>query len=101
MQDRTTLIVVFFLFFSVHRLLRRTPSNLPRVGSRGPFGYAWAVLRSVLDSNGLVEEGFKRFGGKPFILPSMSGEWIVLGPENVELLRKSDDSVVSSIRLAI
>ena len=66
------------------------------MGAAGPFGYAWTVFRSVLDSDGLVEEGVKRFQGKPFILPSMSGEWIVLGPENVEELRLSDDSVVSN-----
>ncbi|KAF5366226.1 hypothetical protein D9758_005803 [Tetrapyrgos nigripes] len=50
----------------------------------------------LLDSDGLVEEGWEQFGGKPFILPSMSGEWIVLGPEDVEMIRKSDDSVFNA-----
>jgi hypothetical protein len=82
------------LSFVFLRLLRRNRAKLPRVGRAGPIGYVWTVLRSVLDSDGLVTEGWERFDGKPFILPSMTGEWIVLGPEFVDLLRKSDDSVV-------
>ncbi|KAJ7727345.1 cytochrome P450 [Mycena olivaceomarginata] len=84
------------LSFVFLRLLRRNRAKLPRVGRAGPIGYVWTVLRSVLDSDGLVTEGWERFDGKPFILPSMTGEWIVLGPEFVDLLRKSDDSVINA-----
>jgi len=90
-------IALLFLFLAFSFSKRQNRSNIPRVGRAGPLGYAWTVLRSVFDSDGLVEEGWKKFGGKPFILPSASGEWIVLGPDDVELIRKSDDSVVSLI----
>ncbi|KAF7297356.1 hypothetical protein MIND_00969100 [Mycena indigotica] len=75
---------------------QRKRAKLPRVGRAGPFGYAWTVLRSVLDSDGLVEEGWAKYGGKPFVLPSMSGEWIVLGPDDIEQLRRSDDTVFNA-----
>lgn len=92
-----TLIAISAVFLAIIRLARRNRTTLPRVGRAGPIGYALCVLRSVLDSDGLVAEGWDKFGGKPFILPSMTGEWIVLGPEFVELLRKSDDTVVSRV----
>ncbi|THU95306.1 cytochrome P450 [Dendrothele bispora CBS 962.96] len=86
-------IVVSFLFSKA----LRPRSNIPRVGPPGPFGYIYTVFRSILDSDGLVEEGWNRFDGKPFVLPSATGEWIVLGrPEDVELLRRSDDSVFNA-----
>ncbi|KAJ7815803.1 cytochrome P450 [Mycena olivaceomarginata] len=96
MLNGATLIAALVLLFGTTRLVKRNRQILPRVGRAGPIGYAWTVLRSVLDSDGLVEEGWSKFGGKPFILPSMSGEWIVLGPDNVELLRRSDDSVFNA-----
>ncbi|KAF7343001.1 hypothetical protein MVEN_01730200 [Mycena venus] len=96
MLNGATLIAALVLLFGTTLLVKRNRQILPRVGRAGPIGYAWTVLRSVLDSDGLVEEGWSKFGGKPFILPSMSGEWIVLGPDNVELLRRSDDSVFNA-----
>ncbi|KAJ7457038.1 cytochrome P450 [Mycena latifolia] len=95
-MNSATLIATLALLVGLVRLVKRNRTILPRVGRAGPLGYAWTVLRSVLDSDGLVEEGWSKFGGKPFILPSMSGEWIVLGPDDVELLRKSDDSVFNA-----
>ncbi|KAJ7123770.1 cytochrome P450 [Mycena epipterygia] len=96
MLNTTTLIAALALLVGVVRLAKRNRPVLPRVGMAGPIGYAATVLRSVLDSEGLVDEGWRKFGGKPFILPSMSGEWIVLGPDDVELLRRSDDSVFNA-----
>ncbi|KAJ6468009.1 cytochrome P450 [Mycena vitilis] len=90
------LIILPYISFLLVRHLGRKRAHLPRVGRAGPLGYVWAVLRSVLDSDGLVAEGWQKFGGKPFILPSMTGEWIALGPEYVELLRKSDDTVFNA-----
>lgn len=88
-----TIATIALIAVTLHLLLRNR-TNLPRVGRPGPFGYVWTVIRSVFDSNGIVDEGCKQFGGKPFIFPTMSGQVVVLGPENVELIRKSDDSVV-------
>ncbi|KAJ7454983.1 cytochrome P450 [Mycena galericulata] len=96
MLNGAALVATLVLVFGAARFAKRNRPILPRVGRAGPIGYAWTVLRSVLDSEGLVEEGWSKFGGKPFILPSMSGEWIVLGPEDVELLRRSDDSVFNA-----
>ncbi|KAJ7203631.1 cytochrome P450, partial [Mycena pura] len=89
-------LAVLYTAARIAKRMRASAPLLPRVGRAGPLGYAWAVLRSVLDSEGLVAEGCARFGGRPFVLPSMSGEWVVLGPENVELLRRSDDSVFNA-----
>lgn len=100
MLNGASLIAICALSLVVIRsclALKKRTKRLPRVGRAGPIGYALCVLRSILDSDGLVAEGWDKFGGKPFILPSMTGEWIVLGPEFVELLRKSDDTVVSGV----
>ncbi|KAJ7442452.1 cytochrome P450 [Mycena latifolia] len=93
--NATILFATFALLIGVVRLIRRK-STVPRVGRAGPLGYVWTILRSVMDSDGLVEEGWSKFGGRPFILPSLTGECIVLGPENVELFRKSDDTVFNA-----
>ncbi|CAL1703343.1 unnamed protein product [Somion occarium] len=74
------------------RLWLRKRTNIPRVGGPGPHGYIWTALRSVFDCNSVVEEGCRQFDGKPFVLPTLGGDMVVLGPDNVELLRKSDDS---------
>ncbi|KAJ7203627.1 hypothetical protein GGX14DRAFT_651852 [Mycena pura] len=92
MLNGTVSLATLAVLYTAARIAKRARASalLPRVGRAGPPGYAWAVLRSVLDSEGLVEEACAQFGGRPFVLPSMSGEWVVLGPENVELLRRSD-----------
>nr|GAT47959.1 predicted protein [Mycena chlorophos] len=91
-----TLLIALYIAASIAKNRLRKRAQLPRVGRAGPLGYAWTVLRSVLDSEGLVDEGWAKFGGKPFVLPSMSGEWIVLGPEDVEQLRRSDDTIFNA-----
>lgn len=78
------------------RFLTRNRRPFPRVGAPGPIGYVWTVIRSVIDCDRVVEEGCKQFGGKTFILPSLGGEMVIMGPENIETLRRSDDSVVST-----
>ena len=88
-----------FLAVSV-RLWTQSRYPFPRVGAPGPFGYVWTVIRSVIDCDRVVEEGCKQFGGKTFVLPSLGGEMVIMGPENVETLRRSDDSVVSTGFLA-
>ncbi|KAJ7054678.1 hypothetical protein C8F01DRAFT_481817 [Mycena amicta] len=91
-----TFLAVLYAAVGVVKNRRRKRAHLPRVGRAGPLGYVWAVLRSILDSDGLVEEGWAKFGGKPFVLPSMTGEWIVLGPDDAEQFRKSDDTVFNA-----
>lgn len=93
-NNGTTIAAVLLFLTVVVRQLLKPRIQLPRVGRSGLFGYVWTVIRSVLDSNGLVEEGCKQFGGKPFVFPSMSGEVVVIGQDNIDLLRRSNDSVV-------
>jgi hypothetical protein len=84
-------ISLLSLFLLTHS---RSKRPFPRVGPAGPLGYVWSVIRSVFDADGLVKEGTVRFGGKPFVLPTMSGELVIIGEDNVPLLRKSEDSIV-------
>ncbi|KAF7328279.1 Ent-kaurene oxidase [Mycena venus] len=81
MLNGAAFVAIAFTVVFFGRLRRKNRPSLPR---------------SVLDSEGLVAEGWRKFGGKPFILPSMTGEWIILGPEFVEVLRKSDDTVFNA-----
>jgi hypothetical protein len=101
MLNGLTLVCISLVSFILIRSFRQNRAKLPRVGRAGPIGYVWTVLRSVFDSDGLVADGWYKFGGQPFILPSMTGEWIVLGPEYVESLRKTDDTVVGASACAL
>ena len=95
------ILAALLIFLSVSvRIFTRSRRPFPRVGAPGPFGYVWTVIRSVIDCDRVVEEGCKQFGGKTFVLPSLGGEIIIMGPENVETLRRSDDTVVSTEFLA-
>lgn len=100
MLNGAILAVTLALLAVSVRLLTQSRRPFPRVGAPGPFGYVWTVIRSVIDCDKVVEEGCKQFGGKSFVLPSLGGEMVIMGPENVEMLRRSDDSVVSTESLA-
>lgn len=93
----TTFLLAILCLAVVASSRRRHTTRLPRVGKAGPLGYVWIVIRSVFDCNSVVEEGCKQFKGQPFVFPTLGGEIVILGPDNTELLRRSDDSVVSGM----
>ncbi|KAK7026177.1 Ent-kaurene oxidase [Favolaschia claudopus] len=78
------------LFYLTHN-----GTGLPRVGGTGPIGYILTALRSLISYEELLNEGWQKFGGKPFVLPTMAEQLIVVGPENLDLVRTSDDSVIN------
>lgn len=78
------------------RLHTRHP--FPRVGNQTPFGIGYLItaFQAITKGAELVEEGLKKYPGKPFILPTFGGSVLFTAHKgDVELMRKSDDSVVS------
>jgi len=70
----------------------------PRVGNQTPFGVGYLItaLQATTKGRELIEEGLKKYPGKPFILPTLGGS-VLLTANNgdIEIMRRSDDSVVS------
>ncbi|KAK7063838.1 Ent-kaurene oxidase [Favolaschia claudopus] len=90
-----TILATLALLTAVLFYLTHNRTGLPRVGGKGPIGFILTALRSIMSYEELLNEGWQKFGGKPFILPTMAGQLIVLGPENLDLVRTSDDSVIN------
>jgi hypothetical protein len=69
------------------------------VGGRGPINYIKTALKFFKNAEELLDQGWKEFGVKPFLLPriSLNGPLIILGREYVDTLRLSDDSIVSPL----
>ncbi|KAH8824883.1 cytochrome P450 [Flagelloscypha sp. PMI_526] len=92
---RTALVLI--APYPILSVLRRwwlaSSSSLPCAGPGGPWGYIWTLIRTILDCNSVVEEGCRKFAGSPFLLPTLGGDVVILGPSAVEVLRKSDDSI--------
>jgi len=75
-----------------------TRHPFPRVGNQTPFGIGYLItaLQAITKSPELIEEGLKKYPGKPFILPTLAGSVLLTANKgDVELMRRSDDSVVS------
>jgi cytochrome P450 len=53
------------------------------------------AFQHLVDANAVISEGREKFSGHPFILPSFFGSQVVVGPENVDFLRTSSDSIFS------
>lgn len=87
------LLTLFVLFLSF-QWSRNSRLKIPRVGPPTIFGYVWTALRFTFKPTEVIEEGRARFGGRPFILPSLSGSWILLSGEDIEFVRNADDSTV-------
>ncbi|KAF8204329.1 cytochrome P450 [Mycena galopus ATCC 62051] len=82
------IVLVASVFYLTHN---RT--GLPRVGKGGPLGFIQTALKSITAFGDLVDEGLERFEGKAFVVPTMGGSFIVVGAENVDLIKSSDDTV--------
>lgn len=71
--------LAFFLYST------RNQTGLPRVGKGGPLGFVLTALKSITSFGDLVDEGLNKYGGKAFVLPSMTGSFVLVGPENVDV----------------
>ena len=75
-----------------------TRRPFPRVGNQMPFGIGYLItgLKAITRAPELIEEGLKKYPGKPFVLPTLGGSILLTANKgDIELMRKSDDSVVS------
>jgi hypothetical protein len=91
-----TVLLVFLLFLSYRWSQAKSQANLPRLGPPTPLGYIWTLFRFVLHPRELLAEGKARFSGRPFIVPTLMGPFVIVGKENVECLR-NEEAVVSSL----
>ena len=74
-----------------------TRRPFPRVGNQMPFGIGYLItaLQAVTKSSELIEEGLKKYPGKPFVLPTLGGSQLFTANKaDIEIMKKSDDSVV-------
>ncbi|KAF9049732.1 cytochrome P450 [Panaeolus papilionaceus] len=67
--------------------------GVPRVGKPGVLGYLRTALRWTVDGGTVIAEGRHKYGGKPFVVPMLSGPVFLLGPEWLERIRAGPDSV--------
>jgi hypothetical protein len=68
-------------------------TNLPRVGPPTFLGYIWTALRFTYDRT-LIDQARQSFSGRPFVMPTLGGSFIVVGPEMVEFMQHHNDTVV-------
>lgn len=92
-----SMAVLAAVFIAYLRLLKVTavPPGIPRLGIPGLTGYLYTALRYTLDAEPVMKSGREQFSGHPYAVPTLAGSVIVLGPEYLELLRASNDTVAS------
>jgi hypothetical protein len=73
--------------------------DIPRVGPPTVFGYMYTAVRFVTKSAEILDDGWRQFSGRPFVVPTLSGSMIIVGAEVVEFLQQSDDTVVRACSL--
>jgi cytochrome P450 len=86
-----TTAVVLYIAFRLSRI--KDLPGLPRIGKPGFKGFVSTAFRFIFDTEGCIDEGWTQFSGSPFMIPTLAGSIIILGPEHVELLRTSNDTV--------
>ena len=75
-----------------------TRRPFPRVGNQTPFGIGYLITaaQAITKAQELIEEGLKKYPGKPFVLPMLGGSQLFTANRaDIEIMKKSDDSVVS------
>jgi hypothetical protein len=75
-----------------------TRHSFPRVGNQAPFGIGYLItaFQAFTKTSELIEEGLKKYPGKPFVLPTLGGSMLLTAHKgDIELMKRSDDSVVS------
>ncbi|KAF7347450.1 Ent-kaurene oxidase [Mycena venus] len=75
--------------------LTHNRTGLPRVGKAGPIGIILTAFKSITSFEDLLEEGLNKYGGKAFVVPTMAGSLVIVGVDNVEEVKNSDDSIIN------
>ena len=73
-------------------------SNIPRVGPPTVLGYIWSIFRHFFNARAVVEEGRRKFDGRPFIMPSLVGPTVVIGRNNMDSLH-NQPTTASTVHL--
>ncbi|PPQ98643.1 hypothetical protein CVT24_003976 [Panaeolus cyanescens] len=71
--------------------------GVPRVGKSGVLGYIKTAVWWTFDGGSVIAEGRRKYGGKPFVIPMLSGPVFLLGPEWLERIRAGPDSVYNDM----
>ncbi|KAF7347451.1 Ent-kaurene oxidase [Mycena venus] len=82
-------LIVFTTYLTHNR------TGLPRVGKGGPIGFILTALKSITSFEDLLEEGLGKYGDKAFVVPTMAGSLVIIGIDNVEKVKNSDDSIIN------
>ncbi|KAF7347452.1 hypothetical protein MVEN_01501200 [Mycena venus] len=82
-------LIVFTTYLTHNR------TGLPRVGKAGPIGFILTAFKSITSFADLLEEGLNKYGGKAFVIPTMAGSRVIIGVDNVEKVKNSDDSIIN------
>ncbi|KAJ7361121.1 cytochrome P450 [Mycena albidolilacea] len=91
-----TLVAASVALVAFSAYLTHNRTGLPRIGKAGPVGFILTALRSIGSFEDLIKEGLNKYGGKPFVVPTMAGSVIMVsGPENIDLIEASDDSAIN------
>jgi len=76
---------------------KRRTAHLPCYGPAGFLGYYYTSIRYTFHSVECMQDAISKYNGRPFIMPTLiNGAILVAGPEYIDFLRKSDDSVFST-----
>ncbi|TFK73023.1 cytochrome P450 [Pluteus cervinus] len=88
------------LFLSVYALAwalrRRDLDHIPSIGYSGVLTSWIGAALSVVQLEKITQEGYKKYGGRPFKVSTLTG-WVVVvaGPQYVEDIRKAPEEVLS------
>ncbi|EIW87323.1 cytochrome P450 [Coniophora puteana RWD-64-598 SS2] len=70
-------------------------SKIPTVGPSGMLSSYAGAIRYMKNGKEMLLEGFAKYGGKPFRIPTANHWLIIVGPKYVEEVRKAPDNVLS------
>ena len=75
-----TLLPLLALLYAFTRPKSR--HSVPQIGGEGPINYIKTALRFITQAEDVIREGVERFGGHPFVIPTIGGRLFSIGPEN-------------------
>ncbi|KAJ8509399.1 hypothetical protein ONZ45_g8424 [Pleurotus djamor] len=78
--------------FLLYRLFNDgAPPGIPRLSRAGGIGYLITATHYAFYGRRVLDEGARRFGSKPFALPTLAGWIIILDKQHIETVRTGDD----------
>lgn len=95
-SDLWTPSLIFLGAVGVAYLARPSQLNVPSVGAQGVFSSWLNGLKSVKATRQMVQQGYEKFGGAIFRLPTLDRQvLIVSSPEQIEEMRSAPINVLS------